>query len=144
MCVDDPRASRTSFATSHLAVVYRGVPYDVLVMIDLHFFETKKSRARIRPVCPEGLCSYEKGLEWLEKGALQGCAVCEFNKVMGLLYKFGRGVEKNIDTAIEWFTKAADKGHFYALSSIGTYSLRSRAVGRAGGRGGGRRGRYAP
>ena len=57
MCVDDPRASRTSFATSHLAVVYRGVPYDVLVMIDLHFFETKKSRARIRPVCPEGLCS---------------------------------------------------------------------------------------
>jgi tetratricopeptide (TPR) repeat protein len=61
---------------------------------------------------------YEKGLEWLEKGALQGSAVCEFN--MGLLYKFGRGVEKNIDTAIEWFTKAADKGHFYALSSIGT------------------------
>ena len=56
-CVDDPRASRTSFATSHLAVVYRGVPYDFLVMIDLHFFETKKSSARIRPVCPEGLCS---------------------------------------------------------------------------------------
>ena len=61
MCVDDPRASRTSFATSHLAVVYRGVPYDVLVMIDLHFFETKKSRARIRPVCPEGLCSDYEG-----------------------------------------------------------------------------------
>ena len=56
-CVDDPRASRTSFATSHLAVVYRGVPYDFLVMIDLHFFETKKSSARIRPVCPEGLCT---------------------------------------------------------------------------------------
>ena len=62
MCVDDPRASRTSFATSHLAVVYRGVPYDVLVMIDLHFFETKKSRARIRPVCPEGLCSRPDGV----------------------------------------------------------------------------------
>ena len=56
--VDDPRASRTSFATSHLAVVYRGVPYDFLVMIDLHFFQPKKSRARIRPICPEQLCSH--------------------------------------------------------------------------------------
>ena len=58
--VEDPRASRTSFPASHPAVVYRVVPYDFLVMTtsvdDLHFFQTKKSRARIRPICPEGLC----------------------------------------------------------------------------------------
>ena len=60
--VEDPRVSRTSFPASHPAVVYRVVPYDFLVMTssvdDLHFFQTKKSRARIRHICPEGLRSF--------------------------------------------------------------------------------------
>jgi len=41
--------------------VYRVVPYDFLVKTtsvdDLHFFQTKKSRAWIRHICPEGLRS---------------------------------------------------------------------------------------
>ena len=31
--VEDPRASRTSLPASHLAVVYRDVPYDFLVTL---------------------------------------------------------------------------------------------------------------
>ena len=42
------------------------------------------------------------------KGARQGCEVCEYN--LGIYYKYGQGVEKNIDTALEWFTKSAEKG----------------------------------
>ena len=46
---------------------------------------------------------YDKALERNMKGARQGCQVCEYN--IGISYRLGEGVEKNIDTALEWFTK---------------------------------------
>ena len=51
------------------------------------------------------------------KGARQGCEVCEAN--LGFLYKHGWGVEKNIDTALEWFTKSAEKGYAKAQNQAG-------------------------
>ena len=51
------------------------------------------------------------------KGARQGCMFCESN--IGMIYKHGDGVEKNIDTALEWFTKSAEKGNAIAQNSAG-------------------------
>ena len=51
------------------------------------------------------------------KGARQGSEVCENN--LGISYRFGHGVEKNIDTALEWFTKSAEKGHARAQYEAG-------------------------
>ena len=36
-----------------------------------------------------------------------------------MIYKHGYGVEKNIDTALEWFTKSAEKGNAIAQNSAG-------------------------
>ena len=51
------------------------------------------------------------------KGARQGSEVCENN--IGISYRFGQGVEKNIDTALEWFTKSAEKDHAGAQYEAG-------------------------
>ena len=60
---------------------------------------------------------YDKALEWYMKGARQGCMFCESN--IGMIYKHGDGVEKNIDTALEWFTKSAEKDHAGAQYEAG-------------------------
>ena len=51
------------------------------------------------------------------KGARQGCEVCEYN--LGDCYRYGQGVEINIDTALEWFTKSAEKGDADAQCEAG-------------------------
>jgi TPR repeat protein len=51
------------------------------------------------------------------KGARQGNRVCWNN--LGLFYKNGRGVERNIDTALKWFTKSAKKGVANAQTEAG-------------------------
>ncbi|EEH50899.1 uncharacterized protein MICPUCDRAFT_54935 [Micromonas pusilla CCMP1545] len=45
--VEDLRASRTSFPASHTAVVFRAVPYDFLVMYNLHFFKIAAERGHL-------------------------------------------------------------------------------------------------
>ncbi len=37
---------------------------------------------------------------------------------MGDVYRYGRGVTKNITKAIDWYTKAANKGHVKAMKSL--------------------------
>ncbi|EEH53772.1 uncharacterized protein MICPUCDRAFT_51924 [Micromonas pusilla CCMP1545] len=60
---------------------------------------------------------YDKAKEWFMKGARQGCEVCEYN--LGFCYRYGQGVEINIDTALEWFTKSAEKGDADAQCEAG-------------------------
>lgn len=54
--------------------------------------------------------------EWRPE-ALNGNADAQFN--LGQAYKLGRGVEANLDTALDWYKKAADQGHLQAGDSYG-------------------------
>lgn len=54
--------------------------------------------------------------EWRPE-ALNGNADAQFN--LGQAYKLGRGVEANLDTALDWYKKAADQGHLQASDSYG-------------------------
>ena len=36
-----------------------------------------------------------------------------------MYYRYGHGVEQNIDTALEWFTKSAEKGYARAQNQAG-------------------------
>jgi TPR repeat protein len=59
----------------------------------------------------------EKALKWYHLGARQGDSHCEYS--IGDNYINGYGVEINLDTALEWFEKAAAKGHAGAQVGIG-------------------------
>jgi len=39
--------------------------------------------------------------------------------MLGLMYQYGRGVDKNISTAVEWFRKAAEQGYADAQFRLG-------------------------
>jgi len=54
--------------------------------------------------------------EWRPE-ALNGDPDAQFN--LGQAYKLGRGVDANLDTALDWYKKAADQGHFQAGDSYG-------------------------
>ncbi len=54
--------------------------------------------------------------EWRPE-ALNGNADAQFN--LGQAYKLGRGVESNLNTALDWYKKAADQGHLQAADSYG-------------------------
>lgn len=54
--------------------------------------------------------------EWRPE-ALLGNADAQFN--LGQAYKLGRGVEANLDTALDWYKKAANQGHLQAGDSYG-------------------------
>ncbi len=54
--------------------------------------------------------------EWRPE-ALNGDADAQFN--LGQAYKLGRGVDANLDTALDWYRKATDQGHLQAGDSYG-------------------------
>ena len=49
---------------------------------------------------------------------------------LGALYMYGRGVEKNIKIAFEWFSKAARQGHARAQSNLGVMYEFGQGVGK--------------
>lgn len=49
--------------------------------------------------------------------ALRGDPDAQFN--LGQAYKLGRGVEANLDIALDWYKKASDQGHLQATDSYG-------------------------
>ena len=55
-------------------------------------------------------------MEWYQKAAEQGYARAQNN--LGLCYKNGDGVEKDIKKAVEWYRKAAEQGDMYAQFNI--------------------------
>ena len=59
---------------------------------------------------------YEEAFNWYTKSAAHGHVNAERN--LGVLYEHGRGVTKDISTAIEWYTKAAENGHVNAVKHL--------------------------
>ena len=72
---------------------------------------------------------YQKGLDAAQSGnyiaalkewrplAEQGHSESQF--VLGLLYRNGKGVEKDFSTAIKWYLLAAENGHAKAQAKLG-------------------------
>lgn len=59
----------------------------------------------------------KKAVEWYTKAAEQGLRIAQCN--LGVCYKNGNGVEKNLEEAIKWYTKAADQGYAEAQYYLG-------------------------
>ncbi|MEE9434148.1 MAG: SPOR domain-containing protein [Sphingorhabdus sp.] len=60
---------------------------------------------------------YEKAVKEWREPALAGNSDAQFN--LGQAYKLGRGVKVNLNTALAWYTKAAQQGHLQAADSVG-------------------------
>ena len=60
--------------------------------------------------------SWRQVYEFQSKMAAQGSSSAQFK--LGEMYQHGRGVEKNYDTAIDWYSKAKSNGHAEAAERI--------------------------
>ncbi len=68
-----------------------------------------------------GLCYYKLGnraqaIEMYKKAAAQGYADAQCE--IGYCYNYGVGVEENKETAIKWYTLAANQGHDYSMHGL--------------------------
>jgi TPR repeat protein len=87
----------------------------------LRYFEKAAAKGHAAAQNGVGRCHYEKGryeeaFKWHTKSAAQGYATAEIK--LGILYGDGLGVTKDISKAIEWYTKAAEKGVVIAAKCL--------------------------
>ena len=59
---------------------------------------------------------YAKALYWYKKAAEQNQPIALYQ--LGVMYEFGRGVEKNGKEAFKWYLKSAERGERSAQSSV--------------------------
>ena len=64
--------------------------------------------------------------KYLESAAQQGYAPAQFQ--LAIAYSKGTGVEKNSDTALEWYTQAAGRGHSMAQRTLGNMYMNGEGV----------------
>ena len=60
---------------------------------------------------------YETAMYVFEQRAIQGDAVAQF--CLASMYKHGKGMPQNLQSAIEWYTKSAEQGFVPALNNLG-------------------------
>lgn len=60
---------------------------------------------------------YETAISEFEPLAKKGNVLAQY--LMGVMYKFGQGVSKNLKQAVEWFTLAAEQGDSGAQFTLG-------------------------
>lgn len=65
--------------------------------------------------------------EWLRRAAANGSAAACYN--LGVLYRSGRSVPKDMTQAIAWHAKAADQGHATAAFALGAIHAAGEEVG---------------
>ena len=65
---------------------------------------------------------YEESFKWAEKAADQGNT--DGMWILALAYEHGRGVEKNIEKAVDYYKRGADLGHAASQHSLGCYYAR--------------------
>lgn len=66
---------------------------------------------------PGGHADKAKAAEWYLKAAQKGHADAQNN--LGLLYKKGEGVPRDLKKALEWFYKSAKQGNKYGQYNVG-------------------------
>jgi TPR repeat protein len=94
-------------------VYFQGVGVERNLDTAMQYFEKAAAKGHAAAQNGVGRCHYEKGryeeaFKWHTKSAAQGYATAEIK--LGILYGDGLGVTKDISKAIEWYTKAAEKG----------------------------------
>lgn len=87
---------------------------------------SNEEKTRTRRV--SGLLSeqYKIALDWLEKAALQGHGGAQF--CLGVMYDFGKGVERDFLKAAYWYGEAAKQGHGEAQFQIARMYLKGLGV----------------
>tara|TARA_B100001996_G_C18621017_1_gene577725 strand:+ start:614 stop:1198 length:585 start_codon:yes stop_codon:yes gene_type:complete len=60
---------------------------------------------------------YERALYYLSFEAVQGNAIAQYN--LGLMYKDGVGVDKDINEALGWFILGSENGHMLSKYALG-------------------------
>ena len=88
----------------------------------MEWYEKAAAKGHVNGQVNIGIVSYKKeryedAVTWFTKAAEQHDADAE--RWLGHCYRFGNGVEQNFDTALEWYEKAAAKGHAGAQYGIG-------------------------
>lgn len=61
---------------------------------------------------------YKKAMEWYLKASDQNYGVAQL--YIGMLYANGKGVSRDVDTAIAWYRKAAENGNESAQMTLDT------------------------
>ena len=64
----------------------------------------------------------DEAFQWFSKAAAQGYAVALNN--LGSCYEYGKGVKKNMQTAISLYRKAAEKGQKNGISALSRLGVR--------------------
>jgi tetratricopeptide (TPR) repeat protein len=100
---------------------FQGVGVERNLDTAMQYFEKAAAKGHAAAQNGVGRCHYEKGryeeaFKWHTKSAAQGYANAEIN--LGILYEDGLGVTKDISKAIEWYTKAAEKGVVIAAKCL--------------------------
>lgn len=62
--------------------------------------------------------NYTEAYKWFKQAADQGDAKCQNG--LGMLYKYGNGVEKDVKEAVKWFKLSADQNYASAQNNLGT------------------------
>jgi TPR repeat protein len=102
-------------------VYFQGVGVERNLDTAMQYFEKAAAKGHAAAQNGVGRCHYEKGryeeaFKWHTKSAAQGYATAEIK--LGILYGDGLGVTKDISKAIEWYTKAAEKGVVIAAKCL--------------------------
>ena len=102
------------FAVRNMGLMYeygRGVEKNVATAIEwyrkayeMHGDNASWCACEIGVLYDNELKDYKKAIEWYQRGVELGNDFAVRN--MGLMYEYGRGVEKNTNTAKEWYQKA--------------------------------------
>ena len=58
----------------------------------------------------------ETAINCVSLDAEQGVADAQYN--LGAMYRYGRGVSQNYETALKWYTLAAEQGHTWAQREV--------------------------
>ena len=103
---------------------YDGVTVDIPESIRLLRIAAKLGNAaaqyRYGSYLRDSLYCTPKSRKWFQIAADQGCI--ESQVMIGFIYSHGEGVTKNLDMAIEWYTKAANQGSHLAEYNLGMLS----------------------
>ena len=59
---------------------------------------------------------FEKANAWLDRAVKSGYADAEYD--LGITYRFGEGVPKDVALARYWFGQAADRGHAQGTQTL--------------------------
>ncbi len=63
---------------------------------------------------------FETAAEWFRKAAEQGDATGQY--LLGLMYRYGKGISRDSVEAAEWFRKAAEQGHVRSQFNLAVMS----------------------